>query len=59
MPPTDYIRDGIDFDGSVLFALDRGDLNRELQTYYADRACYTYRFEPATHTGSLRPCGPR
>jgi hypothetical protein len=59
MPMTDYIRNGIDFDQPVLFAADLGDQNHELEAFYPDRACYTYRFELATRTGSLRPCGPR
>jgi hypothetical protein len=59
MPVTDYIRNGITFDRPVLFALDRGDANRELEDYYSDRACYTYRYDPAVRTGSLTPCRAR
>jgi hypothetical protein len=58
MPVTDLVRNGVAFDQPVLYAIDRGDLDRELEAYYPDRACYRYRFEPAERAGSLTPCGP-
>jgi hypothetical protein len=56
MPETDLIRNGIAFDGPVLYALDRGAADRELIDDYPDRACYTYRYDPATRSGTLSPC---
>jgi hypothetical protein len=59
MPETDYIRNGLAYDAPVLYALDLGDDNRQLETYYPNRACYTYRYDPVRRVGSLAPCAPR
>jgi hypothetical protein len=59
MPDTDFTRNAIGFDGPVLYALHRGDADRQLEDYYADRACYTYRYEPAARAGTLAPCPRR
>jgi hypothetical protein len=59
MPPSDYIRNGVTYDGSVLYALDLGDQNRALEDYYADRTCFTYSYDRTQRAGSLRPCPRR
>ena len=56
MPATDYIRNGLTFDTSVLYALDRGAENRQLEAYYPDRGCYTYSYDPHARAGSLAIC---
>ncbi len=59
MPANDFTRNGIDVNGPVLYALDRGDANRELRDFYPTRACFIYRFDPNNRAGSLTPCGSR
>ena len=59
MVASDLTRNGIDFSGSVLYALDRGEENNRLRDYYPDRACYAYRFDPDSRMGSLTPCASR
>jgi hypothetical protein len=59
MSVEDLTRNGIAFDGPVLYALDRGALNAQLRDYESGRECYVYRFDPDTRTGSLTPCAPR
>ncbi len=59
LPATDLTRNGIALDGPVLYALDRGPENVELERYYPGRACYSYAYDPQTRSGSLAPCARR
>jgi hypothetical protein len=53
MNATDHTRNWGRYDGSVLFALDRGDDNVRLMDAYPDRACYRYTYDPVTSRGRL------
>ncbi len=59
MPAADFTRNGIDLDAPVLYVLDRAEENNRLRDYYPNRACYIYRFDVDTRTGSLTSCAPR
>ncbi len=53
MSALDLTRNGIDFKGSVLYALDLGDDNRRLMTHYSGRSFFTYRYDLAARAGIL------
>jgi hypothetical protein len=53
MNATDHTRNWGRYDGSVLFALDRGDDNARLMDAYPDRAAYRYTYDPVTSRGRL------
>jgi hypothetical protein len=53
MNAHDHTRNWGRYDGSVLFALDRGDDNVRLMDAYPGRACYRYTYDPVTSRGRL------
>jgi hypothetical protein len=53
MNPHDHTRNWGRYDGSVLYAIDRGDQNQALMDAYPDRACYRYAYDPVTSRGRL------
>jgi hypothetical protein len=53
MNDHDHTRNWGRYDGSVLFALDRGDDNARLMDAYPGRACYRYTYDPVTSRGRL------
>jgi hypothetical protein len=53
MAPSDHTRNWGRYDGSVLFAIDRGDDNVRLMDAYPGRACYRYTYDPVTSRGRL------
>jgi len=53
MNAHDHTRNWGRYDGSVLFALDRGDDNVRLMDAYPGRACYRYSYDPVTARGRL------
>lgn len=55
MEPRDLTRNGIHFDGPVLYVLDRGPLNEELLKRYPDRQAFYFEYNPTTRTGRLLP----
>jgi hypothetical protein len=55
MPPMDLTRNGISFDGDVLYVQDRGATNSRLLRRYPDRQAFVYSFDPAIHAGSIIP----
>ena len=54
-PISDLPRNGIDFDGPVLFVRDRGPANIELRRAYPRREPWLYWFDFRSWRGSLRP----
>lgn len=55
MPREDLTRNGIHFDGAVLYVIDLGDRNSELLRAFPGRHAYVYQYERRTGTGSLTP----
>jgi hypothetical protein len=53
MNAHDHTRNWGRYDGSVLFAIDRGDDNVRLMDAYPGRACYRYTYDPVTSRGRL------
>jgi hypothetical protein len=53
MNAVDHTRNWGRYDGSVLFALDRGDDNVRLMNLYPDRSCYRYTYDPVARGGRL------
>ena len=53
MNPHDHTRNWGRYDGSVLFAIDRGEENQRLMDAYPDRACYRYTYDPVAGRGRL------
>jgi hypothetical protein len=53
MNATDHTRNWGRYDGSVIYALDRGADNIRLTAAYPDRACYRYTYDPAISRGRL------
>ena len=53
MGATDHTRNWGRYDGSVIYALDRGDENALLMDAYPSRACYRYSYDPAAGRGRL------
>lgn len=58
MMPGDLTRNGIHFDGPVLYVRDRGAKNPELLQKYPGRKAYTWEYDPQSLTGSLIPWTP-
>lgn len=54
-PISDLPRNGIDFDGPVLFVRDRGPANIELRRAYPRREPWVYSFDFRRWRGSLQP----
>jgi hypothetical protein len=57
MGPLDLTRNGIHFDGPVLYVLDLGERNREILRRYPDRKAFYYEFDDSSGTGRLWPWG--
>jgi hypothetical protein len=53
MNAIDLIRNWGRYDGSVIYALDRGDDDGRLMRAYPDRACYRYTYDPVVSRGRL------
>lgn len=53
MPAGDLTRNDADYQGDVLFALDLGELNKELMNYYPERSFYKYEKPPEAVEGNL------
>jgi hypothetical protein len=53
--PEDLTRNGVSFDGSVLYVRDLGPENRELPRQYPSRRILVFRFDALTRRGSLAP----
>lgn len=49
----DLPRNGIDYDGSVIYAIDKPEENYKLMQYYSDRAFYRYVRDPEKVNGRL------
>lgn len=58
MPIGDLTRNGIHFDGSVLYVWDLGARNFELKTRYPGRKGYLYTYDNTLSVGHLRPYLP-
>ncbi len=54
-PISDLPRNGIDFDGKVLYVRDRGPANVELRRAYPRREPWVYSFDFRRWRGSLQP----
>ena len=57
-PARDCIRNGIDFDGPVLFVRDLGRRNRLLLEAFPGRKAYYYSFDPVRARGRIVPYDP-
>lgn len=55
MPRADLTRNGIHFDGAVLYVLDLGERNSELLRAFPGRQAYVYEDEKRTGNGRLTP----
>ena len=53
MRARDLTRNGTTFDGPVLYALDRGDANRETLARYPGRTGWIFQYDSATGSGTL------
>jgi hypothetical protein len=53
-PALDLTRNGLRFDGSVLYVLDRGDRNGTLLAEHPDRKAYVYEYDESRKIGLLR-----
>jgi hypothetical protein len=53
--PGDMTRNGLRFDGPVLYVRDRGSDNRLLVREHRHRKAYVYTFDPQTKRGQLTP----
>jgi hypothetical protein len=56
--PHEYTRNGIHFDGPVLYVLDEGAGNIRLLQKYPRRTAYTWEFDTSSNSGRLRPYSP-
>jgi hypothetical protein len=56
--PGDLARNGITFDGDVLYVRDFGVGNRELLDLHPGRKAYVYRWDETSKRGSLTPWAP-
>jgi hypothetical protein len=54
-PVLDLPRNGIDFDGPVLFVRDLGARNRQLIRHYPERKAYYYEYDPRREKGRVVP----
>jgi len=54
-PPGDLTRNGVEFDGPILYVLDRGDQNGILVDEFPDRRPYVYEDDAAAGRGTLSP----
>jgi len=55
MAAADLTRNGISWDGPVLYALDRGADNARLAAAYPDRAFFRYVYDRSAGAGHLEP----
>jgi hypothetical protein len=55
MPVGDLTRNGIHFDGPVLYVRDLGNRNSELLHRFPDRKAYFFEYDGANQTGRLWP----
>lgn len=53
MPPGDLTRNGMDYEGDVIYARDLGEKNRELMDFYPNRSFYMYTRDPEDVEGRL------
>jgi hypothetical protein len=58
MEPKDLLRNGVGFDGPVLYALDLGPRNREVLRLHPHRACYLFEYDPLQESGRLTAYDP-
>ena len=55
LPPRDLARNGIHFDGPVLYVLDRGPLNREMLRRFPGRRAYVWEYDLRRREGRVTP----
>jgi len=59
MPRGDLTRNGIHFDGPILYVMDRGAENQKLLERYPTRQPYLFEWDRARKCGQLTPLEPR
>ena len=55
MGEMDLVRNGLDYNASVIYAHDRGDRNKELREFYPERKFYKYLRDPDNVEGKIIP----